>query len=190
MFEIKSNAVTPAAGRLLLSEPLLRDFYFRRSVVLLIDHGDDGSFGVIINKPLKMNLNDVVNGLPDIEAPVYIGGPVASDKVFFLHTLGDEIPDSVPVSDEMFWGGNLEAITQKIKEGTVDPETIRFFLGYSGWTSNQLDDEIKSNSWAVTIPKHEMIMKIKPERMWNKYVGTLGKDYRFWLHMPKDPMLN
>lgn len=190
MFEIKSNAVTPTKGRLLLSEPLLRDFYFRRSVVLLIEHGDEGSFGVIINKPLKMKLNEVVNELSDIDAPVYIGGPVASDKVFFLHTLGDEIPDSVPVNDEMYWGGNLEAITEKIKAGVVDPETIRFFLGYSGWTGKQLEDEIKSNSWAVAIPKPELIMKLKPERMWNKYVSTLGDDYRFWLHLPKDPMLN
>ncbi|MBN2728529.1 MAG: YqgE/AlgH family protein [Bacteroidales bacterium] len=190
MFEIKSNAIAPTQGRLLLSEPLLRDFYFRRSVILLIDHSDDGSFGVIINKPLKMTLNEVVSGIPEFNAPVYIGGPVDSDKVFFLHTLGDEIPDSVQVNEEMYWGGNLEALTEKIKAGLVDSKDIRFFLGYSGWTSNQLNDEIKSNSWAVAIPKPDMIMKLKPEQMWNKYVGTLGKDYRFWLHMPKDPMLN
>lgn len=190
MFEIKSNEVKPAAGRLLLSEPLLRDFYFRRSVVLLIDHGADGSFGVIINKPLKIKLNDVVNGIPDFNLPVYIGGPVASDKVFFIHTLGDEIPESLPVNDVLYWGGNLNALTEKIKKGTLDPNSIRFFLGYSGWASNQLDDEIKSNSWAVAIPKPEMILKLKPEHMWNKYVSTLGNDYRFWLHLPEDPMLN
>lgn len=190
MFEIKSNTIIPKSGRLLLSEPLLRDFYFRRSVIMLIDHNEDGSFGVIINKPLKMKLNEVVSGLPDFDASVFIGGPLASDKVFFLHTLGDEIPDSILVSEGMYWGGDLEAVTSKIKTGLISTDSIRFFMGYSGWTSNQLDKEIKSNSWAVTIPNLDMIMKLKPDKMWKNYVNSLGKEYRFWLHLPKDPLLN
>ena len=190
MFEIKSNTIIPKPGRLLLSEPLLRDFYFRRSVIMIIDHNEEGSFGVIINKPLKMKLNDVVSGLPDVEAPVYIGGPVASDKVFFLHTLGDAIPDSILVGGGMYWGGDLEAVTSRIKAGVISSDSIRFFMGYSGWTSKQLVNEIKSNSWAVTIPRLDMIMKLNPDKMWENYVNSLGKDYHFWLYLPEDPLLN
>merc|ERR1712065_46093 len=92
---------------ILISEPFLLDYYFKRSVVLLCDHSDEGSFGVIMNKPLSVKLNEVVKDFPDFAAPIYLGGPVQNDSLFFLHTIGDKIEGSVEVINGLFWGGDL-----------------------------------------------------------------------------------
>ena len=76
-FKIHSNSLDPEAGKILISEPLMNDFHFGRSVILLVDHEEsEGSFGIIINKPLNMMVNQTVEDFADFEAPVYLGGPV------------------------------------------------------------------------------------------------------------------
>ncbi|MPM09444.1 hypothetical protein SDC9_55761 [bioreactor metagenome] len=190
MFEIKSNAVAPATGRVLISEPLLQDFYFRRSAVLLVDHDEDGSFGVIVNKPIKTNISEIMPDLGGFDAPLYIGGPVDPKSVFFIHSYGDIIEGSVPISDGLFWGGSISSAVEIIKSGIVSPDLIRFFLGYSGWEANQLEEELKKNAWAVTVPKLNELILMKPEQVWSGLVNQLGEKYNFWTHLPADPQFN
>jgi putative transcriptional regulator len=190
MYEIKSNAISPATGRVLISEPLLQDFYFRRSAILLVDHDKDGSFGVIINKPIKFNISEVMPDLGDFDAPLYIGGPVEAKNVFFIHTHGDLIEGSSHIGDNLFWGGRITNVVDNILAGNITPDSIRFFLGYSGWGANQLENELKKNSWAVTIPKLNELIKIKSDLIWPGLVKQLGEEYNFWTHLPSDPQLN
>ena len=75
----------PKQGSILISEPSLRDFYFRQSVILLAEHNEDGSFGVIINKPIEARLKDIIKGFTGYNLPVYLGGPVKTDSIFFIH---------------------------------------------------------------------------------------------------------
>ena len=110
IFEIKSNNLKPAKGRLLLSEPLMGDYYFGRSVVLLAEHNKEGSFGVIINKPVAAKLNEVITDFPEFDAHMFIGGPVETDRLFYLHTFGKEVSDSIEILDGVFWGGDMETI--------------------------------------------------------------------------------
>ena len=101
---MKNMITTPIQGALLISEPFLKDFYFRRSVVLLAEHNDDGSFGLIINKPVEVMLNEIVKDFPYFETKLFIGGPVNTDSLFILHTLGKQIKNSFQIMPGLYWG--------------------------------------------------------------------------------------
>ena len=88
IFKIETNHIGPAKGKVLISEPFLCDYIFGRSVILLVDHTQDGSMGLVLNKPLPISLNDIINGLELAEdIPLYQGGPISMDTLFYLHTL-------------------------------------------------------------------------------------------------------
>ena len=84
IFKIDPGNIKPMQGRVLISEPFLNDYYFKRSVVLLVEHDDEGSFGLIINKPLKLKLSDVSKEFSNFEADVYLGGPVKTENIYFF----------------------------------------------------------------------------------------------------------
>ncbi|MBZ0243112.1 MAG: YqgE/AlgH family protein, partial [Bacteroidales bacterium] len=111
LLHIQSNTLTATKGKVLLSEPLMADFYFGRSVVLLVEHEEnEGSFGLIMNKKVDKSLNEIVQDFPRFEAPVFLGGPVQTNQLFYLHTLGDLIPNSLQVMDGLYWGGDMEVL--------------------------------------------------------------------------------
>ncbi len=177
----------PKQGNILISEPLMNDFHFGRSVVLLIDHVEsEGSFGIIINKQLNASVSQIVDDFPDFDAAVYLGGPVAEDQLFFIHTLGDLIPDSSPIIDGLYWGGEVETLKTLIATGIANEENTRFYLGYSGWDAGQLVSELVRNSWAVSNITVEQYLNTPPEQMWSTFVHQLGKPYEMWNRFPKN----
>jgi putative transcriptional regulator len=186
---MEKRIIKPKQGIILISEPSLRDFYFRQSVVLLAEHNEDGTFGVIINKPIEARVKDVIGDFPDFDGTVYLGGPVKTDSIFFIHTL-DEIEDAMPIMEGLYWGGNIDAIRDRILTGTLREEDIRFFVGYSGWNPSQLDAEIKEKSWVLSHTTAEEVIKHKPERLWSDYLKNMGKDYAIWANFPADPSFN
>lgn len=186
----KVNVIPPAAGRILISEPLLQDFYFRRSVVLLADHSDEGTFGLILNKPVDVRFNDVIKGFPKFNAPLYLGGPVQTSNLYFVHTLGDQVAGSMKIQEGLYWGGDIEQIKEMITLDQLGPQNIRFFIGYAGWVSKQLDRELDENSWVVSKASTEQLILSNPENLWREIVKTLGKDFALWANYPPDPLLN
>lgn len=187
---IKSNNVKPTGGKILLSEPFLLDYYFKRSVVLLAEHNEEGSFGVIMNKPLSVKLNEVVKDFPDFPGQIYLGGPVQNDSLFFVHTLGDKIEGSSEIIEGLYWGGEMEQIKEMITLNLIKPDQIRFYIGYSGWTSNQLEEELERNSWVVSNEKSSYLLNTKSDIMWAKSLQKLGGSYAFWPNFPNDPGQN
>ncbi len=187
---IRTNNIKPARGRILLSEPLMGDYFFGRSVVLLAEHNEEGSFGAILNKPVSANFNDVVKGFPEFDAPMYLGGPVDTENLFYIHTKGDQLGDSLEIINGLYWGGDLEALKEMMLLKAISPEDIRFFIGYSGWTANQLDSELKKNSWIIAKATKEYVMDIKPVTMWETLVNKMGEKYRYWKNFPIDPAAN
>jgi putative transcriptional regulator len=187
---IKTNNVKPDPGKILISEPFLLDYYFKRSVILLVDHNEEGSFGVIMNKPLSINLNEVINDFPEFEASIYLGGPVENDSIFFLHTLGDQIEGSIEVVEGLYWGGDMEIVKEMIALKTITTDQIRFYVGYSGWTSNQLDEELERNSWVVSNESSKYLLNTNADKMWAKSLHKLGGSYAFWPNFPNDPGQN
>ncbi len=190
METIKPIYNEPHSGKILISEPFLNDFYFKRSVVLLAEHTTEGSFGLIVNKPVDLSLNEVIKDFSDFDAKVFIGGPVRTDSLFVLHTLGNIIPDSQKIIEGIYWGGNMELIKNMIINNNISPNNIRFYIGYSGWSSKQLNNELKEKSWVISDTEKEEILNHHPETLWKAIVRNLGKDYSLWANSPLDPMLN
>jgi putative transcriptional regulator len=182
--------IKPLAGRILISVPFLQDFYFRKSVVLLADHNDDGSFGLIVNKPVDVKLSDISPEFSGFNAPVYLGGPVKTDSLFFMHTRPDLIEDGAKIMEGLYWGGNIETVRQLVKNGSITPGEVRFFVGYAGWTANQLDRELEEKSWVVSMADLEQIIQKDTRDMWNQTLKKLGHEYKLWVNYPPDPIMN
>jgi putative transcriptional regulator len=189
IFKIEYNKVAPKKGRVLVSEPFLQDTYFKRSLVLLTEHSNEGAVGFVLNKPLEVKVNEVISDFPLSPASVSIGGPVSTNTIHYLHTLGDIVPNSVHVLGNIYWGGDFEAIKGMIRAGEISPDQIRFFLGYSGWHAGQLENELSQNSWLITEVKPTQIMKPN-NNIWKNTLSQLGEKYKIWSNFPENPSLN
>lgn len=191
MFDIgQLNKLDPAVGRLLISEPFLEDPNFKRSVVLLCDHNEDGSFGFVLNRALELRVEDFMEDVPHTDSVVSFGGPVQNDALFYIHTLGERVPNSIPVVDGLYMGGDFESLQELMRSGEADRTNLRFFVGYSGWGSGQLADEMESNSWIVAKSDVATIMKADSEEAWGDILRSMGKRYSVLANFPDDPSLN
>lgn len=187
---MKPLKITPIAGRILISVPFLQDFYFKKSVVLLADHSSEGTFGLIINKPVDVKLSEISSEFEGFDAQVYLGGPVKTDSLFFIHTRPDLIDEGVPILGELYWGGNIETVRKLIRNQQLDKDEIRFFIGYSGWSANQLEQELKENSWVVSLTDMKQVIRENPVELWGQTLKKLGSEYKFWVNYPADPIYN
>ena len=180
-----------AAGQLLLSEPFMFDENFRRTVVFVCEHTEDnGTVGLILNKPINLRLNDVVEDFPPFKAKIFLGGPVGTDTLQFLHSLGDKIENSIKLTDSLYWGGNFEQLKQMIHNGEITDNEVRFFLGYSGWSPKQLEDELKDNSWIVTQATSKHIFNTPFDDLWRTTMKEMGGVYNTMAGYPENPALN
>jgi len=190
ILKIKTNNLKPSKGKILISEPFLIDYYFKRSVVLLAEHNEEGSFGLIINKPVDMHISDILQDFPEFNAPVYLGGPVKTENLYFIHTKGEIIEESLEILNGLYWGGDIEHVRELIAIGKLTPSDIKFFVGYSGWVSKQLEGELAKNSWLVSKIKAQQVMDMNATDMWDAVIKSLGRDYAYWTNFPSDPALN
>ncbi len=188
-FDMDTN-IEPQKGRILISEPFLQDNYFKRSIVLLTEHTDEGSVGFVLNKPMNIKVNEVVKNFPRINAFVSLGGPVNTNTIHYLHTLGDIIPNSIHVIDNIYWGGDFAVIKDLIQTGNLPKDQIRFFLGYSGWSANQLNNELAENAWIVTTVKPAEVMSHSNKGFWKNTLKKMGKKYELWTNFPENPQMN
>lgn len=182
--------VLPTKGKLLIAEPsILNDKSFNRSVVYLTEHSNEGSIGFILNKPSEFVMSDLV---PEINCDftIYNGGPVQQENLYFIHKLPDLIPDSIHISDNIYWGGNFEVLSSLLNSSLVDQTDIRFFLGYSGWSDQQLSEELKESSWIVIDNNYPNIFKVESEAFWKNQLLDIGGEYQIWANAPEDPALN
>ncbi len=183
--------IAPAQGILLIADPFLKDPSFTRKVVLLCRHNNaEGSFGFILNKSLGFRLNELLGGLEPIGWEVFDGGPVQKDTLHYIHQYPALLPDSQPLLPGVAWGGDFNLLKEKIWSGEIEQHKIKFFLGYSGWSSNQLADEIETNSWLTVQADERLVMKTNVEDVWKKSLEKLGGKYKQMIHYPTDPQLN
>lgn len=187
LFKIE-NELAPKLGLALISEPLSDDNYFGRSVVLLTEHGDKGSVGFVLNKESEYVLSDLLPEL-DCEYQVYKGGPVELNSLHYIHTL-EAINNSVKIKEGLFWGGDFEQLKDLLKLNLIKESQVQFFLGYSGWVSEQLEHELKNNYWVVAELNTEEMFFNKTELFWKTKLKQMGEKYRIWLNVPENPNLN
>ncbi|MEP7269640.1 MAG: YqgE/AlgH family protein [Saprospiraceae bacterium] len=172
-------------GKLLLAEPFMLDPHFQKAVVMLTEHDqENGTVGFILNKPLKVKINDMVHDFPEIEALLHYGGPVAHDTLHYLHNVGDLLEESVQIMRGVYWGGNFEKLKFLIEQQLIGPENIRFFTGYSGWTSGQLEEEMGIGSWILADGDANYIFKVHALRLWKRILDDKGNTFSVISEMP------
>tara|TARA_B110000438_G_C15776810_1_gene634418 strand:- start:108 stop:656 length:549 start_codon:yes stop_codon:yes gene_type:complete len=178
-------------GNLIVAEPtVFSDENFNRSVILLSDHSQSGSVGFILNKKLEYSTKEIIPELK-FEFPIYNGGPVKQDNLYFIHNKSILISGSLAIKNEIHWGGDFKKALDLINEKKIKSDEIKFFLGYSGWEKNQLENEIQSNSWIVVNDnKNDKILLEDCENIWKDNLTKLGGNYMIWSNSPENPNHN
>ena len=189
-FKIETNNISPEKGRILIAEPFLNDIYFKRSIVFLTEHNDEGSIGFVLNKPVNLKIEEIITDFPSFDCNISIGGPVSTNTIHYIHTLGEIIPNSVHVCENIYWGGSFDVMKNMIQEKSIAKNQIRFFLGYSGWMSKQLDEELSQNSWLVSKIRADLVMEHNMNEIWKDVLSSLGNKYKMWVNSPENANLN
>jgi len=185
------SQLSPAAGKLLISEPFMDDPNFTRSVVLLTEYGEDGALGFVINHPSLLVITDLIADFGSPDFPVYYGGPVAMDTLHFIHRCPDKISEGEEIAKGIYWGGNFETLKALIGQGTVTKEDVKFFVGYSGWGVEQLKTEMEGNTWIVSDKfDADIIFSASEEQLWKEVLIHLGPKYAHISNFPQNPNLN
>jgi len=188
-------------GYFLISEFDLADPNFYRTVVLMITHDEDGAFGLVVNRPSRFALGEVIEGVdgtPAASIPVYVGGPVQQNALFVLHAISGRGGPVAGVKQ------SLEGVTfEPAGTGLVDylkgewaalPEAerpkVRLYAGYSGWGPGQLEGELKVGSWVVLKASVPLIFAPDPQAVWEEALAKKGPLYRIILQTGFKPSMN
>lgn len=185
------NSIPPKKGRFLLAEPFLQEEHFHRSVVFLCEHNEEGTFGFVLNKYLEVLPPELVEHFPNKNLNVCIGGPVDENNVFYIHQYGDIIENCFAIQDDLFIGGNYEQIKESVNSGEISTDKIVFFLGYSGWSKNQLQNEIDEKAWLVAQSKNpDKHIFSKKENQWKELLAEQGRRYEIMSKFPDNHLWN
>ncbi len=182
--------IEPAAGILLIADPFLKDPNFLRTVVFLCEHQDDGSFGFVLNRKYENTLDELIPELEGHQLPLFYGGPVQADTIHFLHQYPEQIPGGLEVMKGIYWGGDFEKVVEMIKNNEADPSKIRFYIGYSGWSGGQLNEEMTQKSWLTVKATRKIVFLKNYLDIWKESLRQLGGDYEMMINFPIDPQLN
>ncbi len=180
-------------GSFLIANPVLPDPNFSRTVVLLCNHNDEGSFGLVVNRKSDLTAAEIFGEsklLKYHEQEVFIGGPVSQSQVFYLCRTPEPIPQLETICPGIQLGMSwdvLEEIYPKMDNPLVQ---IRFYLGYSGWGMDQLNKEMKQKSWLTCNASEDFVFDSSDPLVWAKVVRSLGKEYEYLLTAPVDPSRN
>lgn len=185
------NRIEPSTGKLLISEPFLMDPNFKRSVILLTEHSEEGTIGFVLNQPSHLLVKDLIPDFVLANYTVYVGGPVEMDTVHFIHRCYEKLNSGEEIAEGIYWGGNFETLKILINNNDIDESEVKFFVGYSGWGNAQLKQEMKENTWLVAENyQKDLVFSKSEEELWRKVLIDLGPKYAHITNFPIDPSLN
>lgn len=191
MFEYDKNIPEPESGDFLISEPFLNDPNFERTVILICEHTEESTFGLILNKLSDLKLDDVLEEKITFPAYLNLGGPVEQNTLHFIHRLEGKIEGSIELNNGLFWSGDFEQIKFLLNSNLVKEEDIQFYLGYSGWDAGQLRKELDKQSWFVRKKATATeIFDMESDILWKSILSQMGGKYRVFSNYPVDPRLN
>jgi putative transcriptional regulator len=173
-------------GSLLIAGPQLLDPNFRRTVVLVADHGDEGAMGVILNRPSGMTVADAAPDLEPLvgaESPIFAGGPVQP-------TSGVVLAEVTEADEPLFADVVLVPGLGELADVIDGAGNVRVFAGYAGWGPGQLDDELGRDDWIVTPAQASDVFSEEPEALWGSVLERKGGQYALLARMPEDPSQN
>lgn len=183
------STVKPDKGNLLISEPFMSDSNFKRTVILLTENNTDGTVGYVLNQKSNYLLKDVIADCWDSDKQIFVGGPVANDTLHFIHKVPNKIVGGVDLGNGIFWGGDFESLKIQINNYNIHDDEIKFFIGYSGWNPDQLNNELEDNSWIVS-NKYNIDMVFDENDIWKEAILNMGVKYAHIVNFPEDPALN
>lgn len=194
MFQVIPDGTPVCRGKILIASPFLPDHNFMRSVILLIDHDENGSMGIVLNQQFKSRLflNDRFPRLEFAQRiPIFRGGPVnEQNTIFFLHSLS-QLEGALELGEGLFLGGDFNFVQDYILSGESVEGTFRFFAGYAGWKPGKLQKEIfRQNSWVVSDMEKESILSYASRNLWHESLVRKGGNCVIWTHYPELPVLN
>jgi putative transcriptional regulator len=185
---------TVVPGALLVSVPQMLDPNFMHTVVLMVEHGEGGALGLVVNQLTELRLGDLVEGHPLLDGfdfPVHSGGPVGRDSLQFVHRLPHVIGGGVDLDDGLALGGRLEDLAEGLASGDASPENLRFFVGYSGWGVGQLEAEFDTGSWVPAPPSADLCFaEEQGEPVWRQVLQGLGDAGQALAQLPPDVTWN
>jgi putative transcriptional regulator len=170
-------------GSLLVAAPILSDPNFRRTVVFLAEHGDDGAMGIVLNRPTDTSVGEALpelTGIADEAEPVFVGGPVATGAVLAVAELDDPEDASELLFDSVGF----------VKKADVPVVRGRVYVGYAGWGAGQLEAELEEESWLVLPAEPDDLFSENPDGLWSAVLRRQGGPYALLSLMPPDPSLN
>ncbi len=198
-----SKSFKSLKGYFLISEANMLDPNFKRTVVLIIEHNEEGAFGLIVNRKSNIFLSDL---LPEFyeetrgkNTPIYIGGPVQQEFLFAIHShLLDRKPSStsIKIISDVYFEPGFRNIEDYFKDRFWDQlplddrPKIHLYVGYSGWAPGQLEGEIREGSWILHPATQEIVFHPNPEEGWNDALRKKGGIYKIFADTNKDPFLN
>jgi putative transcriptional regulator len=178
-------------GRVLLAEPFMLDPNFKRTAVLLCEYSmEEGGVGFVMNKPLNMRVDSLIEDFPEFDAEVFFGGPVATDTIHYVHNVGDLLDDSQPVTNGVFWGGDFEKLKFLITSELITSSNIRFFVGYSGWSNGQLENELEMGSWVTADMDTNYLFRSEPDDLWQQVMQNKGDRFSVISQVPDEANWN
>ncbi len=177
-------------GKLILDSGKLAGSYFDRSVILICRHDESGAFGLVLNRSLKHTLGSAVSeplSADLAKTSLYLGGPVQPEALSFLRER--EPSPEFDVLPGLVLGHSLKELKEAVA-GETKPMRLRAYAGYSGWSSGQLDDEMKKGCWITQPAAMEFVFSLKPEMLWKEVLRRKGGAYHLVAECPDDPGLN
>lgn len=172
-------------GDIILAEPFMENPHFKDGVILITDHSEEnGTVGFIINKTLKLKMNEVVEDFPEINLDLLYGGPVQTDTLHYIHTYGDVLDESVHIMKNLYWGGDFRQLKALIRQNVIQAQGIRFYLGYSGWSAGQLEEEFDEGTWMQSKLDLNYLFKTRLKKVWPKAMADKGDEFTVIAKMP------
>ncbi|KAA3644336.1 MAG: YqgE/AlgH family protein [Bacteroidetes bacterium] len=184
------NSLEAIPGNALLAEPFLIDPYFKRSVILMVENNEAGAIGFVLNNPLEIKVHDLVSDFPATDFDVFVGGPVESKSLFYIHNKPDLLPGCQKITEELYWNGDFEILKAAIRFKHIKKNDIKFFLGYSGWGKEQLINELKADSWFISKISTNQVFDIDYGNLWYKIMSASKREIAIMANFPEDPSLN
>jgi putative transcriptional regulator len=177
-------------GKILISNSTIVTDDFNKSVVFMIEHDQTGAFGLVINKPSRYMLHEVVVGIPDNvtrNVRMYWGGPVDHSFISILHDRGELKEPGLQVIPGVFLSRSYELLLQLLD---IENSNLKVFHGYSGWGAGQLESEFRRKSWVDHEATQEIILLHNPDATWKDALRSKGGFYKYFAEHTNDPLLN
>ncbi len=181
--EVIPTPLKPKSGRILIAVPFFNDLFFNRSVVLLTDYDEKSCVGLIINKPTTHNINHVITDMKLTDL-VFAGGPVMHHIAFGVHNF-DRCKNATMILPNVYVGYD-DTLISLLEYKAIETLKYKFFIGYSGWSPKQLEDELRKKMWVVSTADEKLILDTPSELIWENAVKQLGEEYAHWLLIPEN----